>query len=62
MFGSAIKHEHELVLGFYSVHTNEKSLQIGEERIKEIGQELKMLGKIEICFINQPIPSQCYIL
>jgi hypothetical protein len=34
--GSAIKHPHDLVLGHYSVHTNQDALERGEARIAEI--------------------------
>ena len=46
LLGIAQKHEHALVLGSYSVHTNLHALNIGEEKITEIGVSLKSLGKI----------------
>jgi hypothetical protein len=42
--GSAVKHPHDLVLGYYSVHTSEAALQRGEARIQEIGQGLRAQG------------------
>jgi len=46
VFGSAVQHPHDLVLGYYSVHTNEAALQQGETRIQEIGQGLRADGRI----------------
>jgi redox-sensitive bicupin YhaK (pirin superfamily) len=40
LLGSAVKHAHELVLGPYSVHTQEAALAAGTQRIAEIGQPL----------------------
>lgn len=42
--GSAVKHPHDLVLGYYSVHTSESALQQGETRIQEIGEGLRAPG------------------
>ena len=39
VLGSSIKHPHELVLGYYSVHTSSKALERGEAEIKRIGQQ-----------------------
>lgn len=41
LFGSAKKHEHRLVLGSHSVHTNEASLVRGVARIREVGEALR---------------------
>jgi redox-sensitive bicupin YhaK (pirin superfamily) len=41
LVGSAAKHEHALVLGTYSVHTNAVSLARGEARIVAVGDELR---------------------
>ncbi len=46
MLGSAAKHPHPLVTGYYSVHTNPSALQIGERGIAEIGRRLKADGKV----------------
>lgn len=46
VFGSAVKHPHDLVLGYYSVHTNATSLREGEERIQEIGMRLREEGRL----------------
>ena len=35
MLGSAAPHPHDLVLGYYSVHTSAEALRIGEARIEE---------------------------
>jgi len=36
VLGSACKHPHELFLGYYSVHTNAKALEKGENGIREV--------------------------
>jgi redox-sensitive bicupin YhaK (pirin superfamily) len=41
VLGSAIKHPHSLVLGYYSVHTNSESLKAGESEIKRIGSSVR---------------------
>ena len=46
VLGSAMKHPHELVLGYYSVHTSAKALEAGEARIAEIGERLKAQGRL----------------
>lgn len=45
MLGSSTAHEHDLVLGDYSVHTSQDRLQAGEVEIRRIGQELRLAGK-----------------
>lgn len=44
VFGSAIKHPHPLVTGYYSVHTNPDALAKGEAEILRIGRELQAQG------------------
>jgi redox-sensitive bicupin YhaK (pirin superfamily) len=46
VFGSAVKHPHPLVLGYYSVHTNEAALARGEAEIVRIGQRLRASGRL----------------
>jgi len=46
VLGSAVKHPHDLVLGYYSVHTSAKALEAGEANIVEIGKRLKAEGRI----------------
>ena len=46
VLGSAIKHPHDLVLGHYSVHTNQDALERGEARIAEIGRRLESEGRL----------------
>lgn len=46
VFGSAVKHPHELVLGYYSVHTSPAALQRGEAEISRIGEGLRARGEI----------------
>jgi redox-sensitive bicupin YhaK (pirin superfamily) len=44
VLGSARRHPHDLVLGYYSVHTSGEALRIGEARIQEIGADLRLRG------------------
>lgn len=46
VLGSAVKHPHELVTGYYSVHTNAAALARGEAEIQRIGQQLRASGRI----------------
>ncbi len=46
VFGSAIKHPHELVQGYYSVHTSVAALEQGESNIRRIGRLLHAQGRI----------------
>lgn len=41
VIGSAVKHPHELVLGYYSVHTSTAALAHGEAEIQRIGARLR---------------------
>ncbi len=47
VFGSGAKHPHELVLGYYSVHTSPQALLRGETRIQELGNELRSQGRLK---------------
>jgi hypothetical protein len=40
--GSAVKHPHDLVLGYYSVHTSKAALAQGEAEIQRIGSTCGM--------------------
>ena len=44
--GSAARHDHDLVLGYYSVHTSPASLEAGERRIDEIKVRLRNEGRL----------------
>ncbi len=44
--GSAVKHPHELVMGYYSVHTSRQALERGEAEIQRIGAELRAAGRL----------------
>ena len=44
ILGSAVPHPYELHLGYYSVHTNEQALIMGESRIRELERQLKDAG------------------
>jgi redox-sensitive bicupin YhaK (pirin superfamily) len=46
MIGSAVRHPHDLVLGYYSVHTTADALQIGEARIEAIRETLVAKGRL----------------
>jgi redox-sensitive bicupin YhaK (pirin superfamily) len=46
VLGSAQPHPHELVLGYFSVHTSDKSLEIGEAHIRHIRTQLRIQGRI----------------
>jgi redox-sensitive bicupin YhaK (pirin superfamily) len=58
ILGSAIKHPHDLVLGYYSVHTNPDALEKGEANIARIGRQLRAAGALrETKFAQQPTNS-----
>jgi redox-sensitive bicupin YhaK (pirin superfamily) len=44
--GSAVKHPHDLVLGYYSVHTSAAALRDGEARIQQIRSRLRAEGRL----------------
>jgi redox-sensitive bicupin YhaK (pirin superfamily) len=46
ILGSAIKHPHDLVLGYYSVHTHPDALERGEANIARIGRQLSAAGRL----------------
>lgn len=46
VLGSAVKHPHDLVMGYYSVHTSAAALAQGEAGIDRLGAELRALGKL----------------
>ena len=46
VLGSAIKHPHPLVLGYYSVHTSATALARGEAEIRRIGTWLSATGRL----------------
>ncbi|MDB5871180.1 MAG: Pirin domain protein [Ramlibacter sp.] len=46
MLASAAKHPHELVMGYYSVHTSDEALQQGEEGIRAIARRLRDDGRL----------------
>jgi redox-sensitive bicupin YhaK (pirin superfamily) len=46
VLGSAIKHQHPLVLGYYSVHTSRAALEQGETQIDLIGERLRAAGRL----------------
>jgi hypothetical protein len=46
MVGSAVPHDHDLVLGYYSVHTSAAALREGEARIAAIRARLVQEGRL----------------
>lgn len=46
VLGSAVKHPHELVTGYYSVHTSQAALAQGEAEIQRIGARLRSEGRL----------------
>ena len=46
VLGAAVKHPHDLVLGYYSVHTSADALSRGEAGIRRIGERLREEGRI----------------
>ena len=46
VLGSAAKHPHELVTGYYSVHTSKAALAQGEAEIRRIGARLRQEGRL----------------
>jgi hypothetical protein len=53
VIGSAIKHPHDLALGYYSVHTSVPALEKGEAQILRIGASLRVAGVIEAADIER---------
>jgi redox-sensitive bicupin YhaK (pirin superfamily) len=46
VLGSAVPHEHQLALGYYSVHTSAEALAAGEREIATIGEKLRGQGRL----------------
>jgi redox-sensitive bicupin YhaK (pirin superfamily) len=46
VLGSAVKHAHDLVTGYYSVHTSPDALRAGESEIRRIGSQFVTAGII----------------
>jgi redox-sensitive bicupin YhaK (pirin superfamily) len=46
VIGTAIKHPHDLVTGYYSVHTSAEALNDGENEIRRIGAQLRARGRL----------------
>jgi redox-sensitive bicupin YhaK (pirin superfamily) len=46
VLGSAAPHQHDLVLGHYSVHTSPDALRVGEAQISAIGRRLVQEGRL----------------
>jgi redox-sensitive bicupin YhaK (pirin superfamily) len=48
VLGSAAPHKHDLVLGYYSVHTSAEALRDGEAQIMAISKQLAEEGRLEV--------------
>ena len=46
VLGSAVKHPHDLVMGYHSVHTSKAALARGEAEIQRIGAQLREEGRL----------------
>ncbi len=46
LLGTAVPHDHPLLLGSYSVHTNPASLARGIQRIRDVGLTLRRRGRM----------------
>lgn len=46
VLGSAVPHDHDLALGYYSVHTSAEALEAGEREIAAIGAALRRQGRL----------------
>lgn len=55
VLGSAVKHPHELVLGYYSIHSSVEALQRGTAEIERVGQHLAETGKIDADRLKQAL-------
>ncbi|MGK6324806.1 pirin family protein [Sphingomonas sp. DT-51] len=55
VIGSAVPHDHELHLGYYSVHTSAEALAAGERRIAELGREMSAAGDRRTDTGNVPV-------
>jgi len=44
ILGSAVKHPHDLAMGYYSVHTSPQALARGEAGIERVGERLRLEG------------------
>lgn len=46
VLGSATRHPHALVTGYYSVHTSPEALRLGEAGIQTVGRRLRAEGRL----------------
>jgi redox-sensitive bicupin YhaK (pirin superfamily) len=46
VIGSAVPHPHDLVMGYYSVHTSQRALDAGESHIQRLREELIASGRL----------------
>lgn len=52
VLGSAARHPHDLVLGYFSVHTSREALERGEAEIRRIGTALRAEGKLSHALLS----------
>jgi redox-sensitive bicupin YhaK (pirin superfamily) len=58
VLGSAVKHPHDLVTGYYSVHTSADALRQGELNIATIGRRLHNQGVLQpAAQVRKPAPA-----
>jgi redox-sensitive bicupin YhaK (pirin superfamily) len=55
VLGSAVKHPHDLVLGYYSVHTSAESLRRGAAEIRRVGEQLRAAEKIDAASLERTV-------
>lgn len=55
VLGSAVKHPHDLVLGYYSIHTSGETLKRGAAEIRRVGEQLRAAGKIDDAYLDRTV-------
>lgn len=52
ILGSAVRHKHDLELGYYSVHTSPQALKAGEAHIQALGKRLVEEGRLDPRYVR----------
>lgn len=52
ILGSAVHHKHDLVLGYYSVHTSPQALKVGESHIQTLGKRMVEEGRLDPRYVQ----------
>ncbi len=60
VIGSAAKHPHPLVCGYYSVHTSERALVIGEDGIRKVASALRAKRDVTASPGGVRVGSTCF--